>query len=207
MSLSSSRMLVLLPRVCIVCWALPLALGVLDFALWYVTRLEWLMFMGINIIVAGLVLLGVGAIALGTFVFLGWRVQLQGWLARATNLAALLFSNLGVAGLLIYAAEALVSQNTVVVTNGREEGVYVQLTAPNGEVQSFGPIAAHGREERSFRFRGEGEVRYVVLGSGLSPQKGIAFQYVTNGLGGSVSTISIGDDGHVNVAEVLRTSL
>jgi len=196
------RTFVWLLRVAFVCWALPFALGLLDFTWWYLTRAEWLTTAGAVIVSVGIVLLGIGTAALVAYGLLVKKPRPPGWGVRTATLSALLVSNLPLAVGLVFFAERLITLNSVIVDNQSMRAVEsVDLLAPDGERFSLGPVRPRTRVVRTFHFRGEGEVRYLMRLKGQVDQGGVAFRGVSNGLDGITSLLNVGADTRVRVTE------
>jgi hypothetical protein len=185
-------------RAVLVCGALPLLLGSAIFLLWVPTRWSWLMPVGVLVLVCGLGLFVVGAIALLHYCRLGLRapeLPRRFWRSAALG-AVLLLSNFPAAGTIVYAASALYSRYTVVVRNESRSPLEEVRVTGGGCEALFESIPPGEEEEQSFWVQRDGSLVLHVAGM---PPKTI-MGYVTNSLGGH-TTATVHPDGSVTAVD------
>lgn len=189
-------------RAALACGVLPLAAGTSIFALWVVTRWEWLMPAGVFTLFLGLALFVVGALALARFCWLGLRMpEPPPGFWRATAIAAaLLLSNFPAAGTIIWKVGDLYSRYTVVVRNESGRALEDVRISGGGCEAVFGTIAPGEEERRSFLIQHDGQLEIHADGLGRQTIVG----YVTNSMGGH-TTVTVHPDGTVTTTDRPRS--
>jgi len=190
-------------RVALFCGAVPLLLGTSVFALWLVTRAEWLMAVGAFVLFGGLACFGVGVLALARFCWVGLRggdPPPRFW-ATTTLCAVVLLSNFPAAGLILRKVIAIETRYTVVVRNETAEPlVGVHVTGGGRVYAAFGEVAPGKSVTRAFRILDNGPLEIHSEGAtstidGYVTRDESTFAMVTFGPDGTVSVhFASGDD-------------
>ena len=182
-------------RLAILCGAAPLALGILTFAAWLVTRWPWLMMAGVGVLWLGLAAFAIGATALARYFF---SSRESGSVPRAAaglrTLAAgaLLLANFPIAIGIMAAVITVETTYGVTVVNASGGVVDEVRLFGGGQDVSLGSIAAGERSRARLRFREDGILEIQVF-RGAASETEMIDGYVTPGLGGRITVIIEGD--------------
>lgn len=170
---------------------LPLLIGVSLFVLWIVTRRDWLMVGGFVTLYGGLVSFFIGAIALARYCWAASRLvdpPRRRWVPSALACAALLLSNLPVAGGIVAAVIAISTCYSVVVHNASQQAISDVRVYGGGCEANLGTIPPGGLARRLFWIQRDGELAFRAVSSSTTHHM-IIDGYVTNGMGGRTEVV------------------
>jgi hypothetical protein len=189
-------------RVAVICGAFPLVVGVSIFALWLVTRRDWLMIAGIITLLGGLGFVGLGFIALARYHWLALRTpgppRRRLWLSTL-GCASLLLINFPIAGGIVSTVVAIETVYTVVVQNTSQQPLDSVRVFGGGCDVSFGFIPPDGVARRSFWIQHDDELEFRAA-SGTTTHAKTIDGYVTNG-GGGHTTVTLNPDQTISVTK------
>jgi hypothetical protein len=190
-------------KTAIACGALPLLTGSSIFAVWIVTRWDWLMGAGWFTLYAGLILVAVGAIALGRYRWLASlcssKMTDRRFRLSTCACAGLLLSNFPVAAGIIVAAVAIETGYTVVVKNASQAPLDHVRVVGGGCEMDYGSILPGQAVRRTCWIQHDGELNFSASGGGTKYAVQID-GYVTNGMGG-YKTVTIKPDSAISVSD------
>ncbi len=189
-------------RVAMICGVTPLVVGTSIFALWLVTRWDWLVLAGVYTIYGGTIIFLCGSVALARFYWLAARQSgfPRRVLWRSTlGCGALLLSNLVVAGGITICAVSLLTRYTVTVHNASQGSLGGVRISGGGCDEDLGTVLPGGTVRPSFRFHQDGRLEFRS-GSGATVSAKTIDDYVTRNMGGHAS-VTIHSDGTISVSK------
>ncbi len=182
-----------------VCGGLPLATGVSVFLLWLLTDSELFMLLGLGILFLGLVLFGVGSIALARASWLmASKPGYETVRGSVFACAALLLANFPVAGGILWSVGYLQTRYLVTIENQSSEALEAVRLVGGGCDESLGSIAGEDTAVQAMWFDRDGQLKVEFRHSGLQ-EAHIVEGYVTTGLGGQARVV-VDPDGDVSVS-------
>ena len=173
-------------RISLICGATPLAVGITMFAVWYFTRWDSLISLGILAFYGGLVVFFLGITCLSIYLWREFRknksfsrqLKKQGLLS-----GSILFANFPIAAIIIALVIRIMTVFTVVVANNSEYIVDSFLLITPGVNVELGPIAPTKEAKHSFYVAGDGVLKFEAQ-QGSDKIEGIVEGYVTSSMGG-----------------------
>src|SRR4051794_23862647 len=158
-------------RVALLCWAIPLCLGVGTFVLWLLTEAEALMVVGMFMLPVGAFAAFTGSVMLIFHVFGRLeraRAPTRRRIAQAFGTGALLLSNFGVAYLIVLSVESIAfSYHVTVVNAGTRTLDSVVVNGPSCTAQ-LGPLAPGARHRVRLNVGGTGSVLFTATQAGAT---------------------------------------
>src|SRR3954453_22494922 len=136
-------------RIALLCWAIPLAVGVTTFLLWLLTEADGLMVVGFVTLLVGALLAFVASMMLVLHVFgrfEGPRPSMRSRIAQASGVAVLLLGNFASAYGIVQAVESIqLSSHVTVVNAGTATIDSFVVTGPSFRTE-LGPVAPGKRK-------------------------------------------------------------
>jgi hypothetical protein len=189
-------------KAALVLGATPLVIGLAIFALWVLTRAEWLMGTGIVTMYGGVAVIVGAAVCLASYVWRSWRSRsvARGRLAWQTiGVLVLLLANFVAAGAAVFGAVMIEARYTVSVSNQSNVPLESARVEGGGVNMDLGIIAPGATIKRSFWIEHDGEL--VLNGMHGSRKVEASIDgYVTNNIGGD-KLVVVEADGTVNVKD------
>lgn len=185
--------------IAVACGLVPLVVGSLAFLAWLATGADWLMVAGVATAAAGLVAFGIVLVAvLASARRFARRGTPYDW--RLAAILGLLVLKIPIVFAMVgYAWYRVTSYEVLVVNNSAAALREITFVDPAGRRHTVPMLPPFSREERRYRFDGEGAVAYRFDGA-AAPSAGTLIGYVTGGSGGSVR-LEVAADGSVAVSE------
>jgi len=189
-------------KAALVLGAAPLVIGLAIFALWVLTRAEWLMGAGVVTIYGGIAVIVGAAVCLVTYVWRSWRSRsvARGRLVWQTiGVLALFLANFVAAGGAVFGAVMIEARYTVAVSNQSDVPLGSTRVEGGGVSIEFGTIAPGATIKRSFWIEHDGEL--ILNGMhGSSKIEASVDGYVTNNMGGD-KLVVVEAGGTINVKD------
>lgn len=189
-------------RIAFICGLLPFLAGTTIFAVWLLTRLDWLILAGYFTIIIGLLLFVGGLVS----IFVATRkAKQQATPYKRKNLLILvvLLLNFPVAmGMASYALHLMTIYDVLIINELEKPIDQIVFTDPVGKNYPIYDVPPHSQTHHEFNFDGEGSVNYQIKSTTIE-QSGILIGYITSSLGGHV-TVKISSDGTISVNESLE---
>lgn len=161
---------------------LPLIVGVIVFALWFFTRMEILMQIGLLTLIGGLVSVAIGFSCLAIYLF---QERDKNASSKTLRKKELLFGGLVIfdflaAFIIICAAIYLETINTLIIKNQSPSIISnVTIKAPGVNIDT-GPILSNKKVSLKFHVKGDGDLRFTATQNSIE-YSGLIEGYVISG--------------------------
>ena len=186
-------------RIAFFCGALPLCSGVSIFALWCLTRWDWLVLAGFWVIGVGLIFVMVGLTALLRFWTLRGKdashSQSHNRWATAIGLAALL-SNFPAAIAIVVAVSLILRMSTVFVRNETDHAVNQVRVFGGGVDEWIGTVSPGEVAEESFWIHTDGVLELSIQRGGVTETEELVRR--VDELSVARTTVTIHSDGSIS---------
>lgn len=178
-------------------------IGITIFFFWVAFRSDWLVLAGMINIYAGLVLFLIGVISLTVYFNKTRNIDSQNHIRNSFISLAILLSNFPVAALIIGEVNRIESTSVVIIENRSNIAIsnFTLTEDSHNTKYKLKAIAPNQTGKIEFSAYSDCSVSYSFELNGKL-FKGVAFGYLTNGMGGQ-STIIVTEDNNVFVNESL----
>jgi hypothetical protein len=187
-------------RLSLWCGALPLACGISLFALWYLTRADFLAMAGLALLRGGWMLIIVGLVSLLLHLSWGYHIGIASrpqLLRQGLLSGGLLLANIPAAAGVIAAAAFIASTYTLCIQNRSGQTVSSMRVTGGGVAEDLGTLRPGESDVRRFWFSEDGSLGFDArLGERVLEET--VESYVTTGLGGD-ATILVKPKGSIEV--------
>ena len=182
-------------RIALLCWVIPLGVGVTTFLLWLLTEAGALMAIGFVTLLAGALLAFVGSVMLVVHVvgrFEDPRPPMRRRIAQAFVVALLLLANFPIAYGIVQAVESINSSYHVTVVNAGTATIDSFVVTGPSFTTELGPVAPGKRKRVRLAPRGDGSITFAARRAGMT-RSGTIDPYVSGPMTGGDHVVTLTD--------------